>query len=266
MSERPTGRTNNSKRATRSFLIEGAADDNEALSKLLADAPAAVNGKPLSPTESEVEEIDESGIFTGTAVYVSPEYGNREAGSFTLSFDIAGTTQRITQSRSTVASYTRPGSWVRSFGGALNVSSDGSVEGTDIIVPTVSYEFTKTYPDDQFEDGTFIRVLIAAVGSVNDDTWQGLDAGEALLSRVSGRRRHDGKWDVTFGVAVSLNEEDLAVGEITGIDKEGWDYLWVYYAEEEKTTGGGQKYVGKVPVNAFVERIYRRTDYDLLEI
>lgn len=40
-------------------------------------------------------------------------------------------------------------------------------------------------------------------------------------------------WVVTFSFAASPNAVELTVGDITGIDKKGWEYLWVRYQDAE---------------------------------
>jgi hypothetical protein len=269
VSERYLGRKTSGKSAERSFIISGVSTEAAALAALLTDAavPAGVNGFVRLAADCSVEELAD-GQYLGTAVYGNPDFTQRDPGNFTISFDISGQTQRITQSLATVNAYTRPGSWRRDFKGAINVSSDGSVEGCDIVVPVVNYTVNYSFPQTQFDDGTYIRKLIAAVGSVNSDAFQGLAPGEGLLARVSGQRRADRAWDLSFGFGVSLNASaangnTLTVGEISGIEKDGWDYLWVYYAEEQQSAAGGSgvKYITKVPAHAFVERVYRRTAF-----
>jgi hypothetical protein len=40
-------------------------------------------------------------------------------------------------------------------------------------------------------------------------------------------------WEIPFKFAASPNATDLTVGDITGIEKKGWEYLWVRYADAE---------------------------------
>jgi len=40
-------------------------------------------------------------------------------------------------------------------------------------------------------------------------------------------------WEIAFKFAASPNATDLTVGDITGIEKKGWEYLWVRYADAE---------------------------------
>ena len=43
------------------------------------------------------------------------------------------------------------------------------------------------------------------------------------------------------------------MGNIAGIDKEGWHYLWVRFADDEDNAA---KTLIKKPIAAYVERVY----------
>ena len=53
----------------------------------------------------------------------------------------------------------------------------------------------------------------------------------------------------------------LQVGDITGIDKKGWEYLWVRYADAED-----QNVLVKRPIAAYVEQVYESGNFALLGI
>ena len=52
-------------------------------------------------------------------------------------------------------------------------------------------------------------------------------------------------------------------GGITGINKDGWDYLWVRYNDEEDAAA---KKLVRRPEAVYVERVYLRADLNLLGI
>lgn len=70
------------------------------------------------------------------------------------------------------------------------------MDGCDIVEPVVDYTVNYSFSQTQFDDGTYIRKLIAAVGSVHKESFKGLSAGEGLLSRVSVQRRAHRAWDL----------------------------------------------------------------------
>lgn len=70
-------------------------------------------------------------------------------------------------------------------------------------------------------------------------------------------------WEITFRFAALPNKTGLTVGDITGIAKKGWEYLWVLYSEEEDTTS---KRLRKVPVEVHIEKVYEDDDFADLQI
>jgi len=100
-------------------------------------------------------------------------------------------------------------------------------------------------------------------GTTNSAPFRGFSTGEVLFLGAAGSKRADGDWEITFRFAGSFNETGITVGSIIGINKNGWDYLWVRY--EDKDDMGAQSIV-KQPTAAYVERVYRVTSFASLGI
>ena len=79
----------------------------------------------------------------------------------------------------------------------------------------------------------------------------------------AGAKRGSGDWEITFRFAASPNVTHLTIGDITGVDKKGWEYLWVRYADSVDDTA---KALVKKPIAAYVERVYEYGDFSLLGI
>jgi hypothetical protein len=190
---------------------------------------------------------------------VSVRYGKlepKETGQSTYSFDTSGGTTHITQSLETVASY---GDDPPDFQGAIGVSTD-SVEGTDITVPV--FNFTEThYVPVALLTGAYKVVLFYLTGRVNHAPFKGFAPGEVLFLGASGSQRGTEDWEITFSFAASPNVTGLTVGDITGIDKKGWEYLWVRYADAEDAD-----VLVKQPAAAYVEQVYEYGNFALLGI
>ena len=190
---------------------------------------------------------------------VSVRYGKlepKETGQSSYSFDTGGGNQKITQSLETVASY---GDDPPDFQGAVGVSTD-SVEGTDITVPV--FNFTEThYVPVALLTGAYKVVLFYLTGRVNHAPFKGFARGEVLFLGASGSQRGTEDWEIAFKFAASPNATDLKVGDITGIEKKGWEYLWVRYADAED-----EETLIKQPVAAYVERVYEYGNFALLGI
>ncbi len=260
--EKPFGRRTSAKSAERQYVIRdsGGADitESQALAALIAGVPSTVSGLSLATSDCEVDEIAKN-IFVGTASYSSPSGSgeNQEVGDFTITFDISGQQQRMMKSLSTVNSYEHPLEPERNFSQAIGVNSDGTIEGCDILIPT--FTFTLHYTVDPADiTESYVATLARTVGKVNSDAYKGFAAGELLLTRVSGQRRDLEAWDLTFGFSVSENKTGLEVFPITGIAKDGWDYLWVYYTTVENQ---GTHVLEKRAANVYVERVYERVAF-----
>lgn len=190
---------------------------------------------------------------------VSVRYGKlepKETGQSSYSFDTGGGNQKITQSLETVASY---GDDPPDFQGAVGVSTD-SVEGTDITIPV--FNFTEThYIPIALVTGAYKTTLFYLTGRVNHAPFKGFARGEVLFLGASGSQRGTEDWEIAFKFAASPNATDLKVGDITGIEKKGWEYLWVRYADTED-----EETLIKQPVAAYVERVYEYGNFALLGI
>jgi hypothetical protein len=82
-----------------------------------------------------------------------------------------------------------------------------------------------------------------------------------LFQGASGSQRGQEDWEITFSFAASPNATDLTVGDITGIEKKGWEYLWVRYADAED-----EETLIKQPVAAYVEQVDEYGNFALLGI
>ena len=145
------------------------------------------------------------------------------------------------------------------FKGAIGVSTD-SVEGTDITIPV--FNFTEThYIPSALVAGAYKTTLFYLTGRVNDAPFKGFARGEVLFLGASGSQRGVDDWEIAFKFAASPNATNLTVGDITGIDKKGWEYLWVRYADAED-----EETLIKQPVAVYVERVYEYGNFALLGI
>lgn len=240
------------------FDLQGTDDEVAVQTLLLGTAPPVYGGLALESISAEpvwVDTVAHQGIWKGRAKYV------RIADDTEYTFDTGGGTTKITQSLATINAYAPAGLTAPDCEGGIGVSED-RVEGVDITTPT--YQFSETH---RFADGsitpTYKAALFSRTGTVNDGTFKGFNAGEVLFMGATGSKRGDEQWSLTFRFAASPNVSGLAVGPITGIDKDGWDYLWIRYAEFEDSSAQA---VVKRPIGVYIERTYHRMDFSVLNI
>ena len=175
-------------------------------------------------------------------------------------FDTGGGSAHITQSLTTIARHAPPGKSAPDCLGAIGVTTD-SVEGTDINVPV--YQFGEThYISNLLVTPAYKANLFHLTGRVNSDRVAGLRRGRGA---VPGRERRQ-TWRQTTGRLLSAspqvpNVTGLVIGSINGIDKRGWEYVWVRYSDVESAS-----VLVKQPIAAYVEQVYRTGNFLTLGI
>jgi hypothetical protein len=236
------------------FVVQGTEDDGDVRALVEATIPALYAGLVF---QSYHIAHQGGGVWEVTARYGKKEPKDTNDSSF--SFDTGGGTTHITQSLETKGKYAPPGKNAPDFQGAIGVTTD-SVEGTDITIPI--YSFTEThYLPVAVVTGAYKAALFFLTGKVNNAVFKGFAPGEVLFMGASGSQRGEEDWEITFRFAASPNVTNLSVGPITGIDKKGWEYLWVRYADAED-----EKVLVKQPIAAYVEKVYDQGDFSQIGI
>ncbi|MCE9618424.1 MAG: hypothetical protein K8R92_00760 [Planctomycetes bacterium] len=145
------------------------------------------------------------------------------------------------------------------FKSAINVTDSGA-QGVSRVVSTYAWSDTRYY-DPADVDTTFKNKLFQCTGKVNDATWNGYAAGEALFLGARGASPNGGWCPITYRFLASANLVSGSIGPFSGINKDGWDYLWFLYDETEDATA---KRVIKRPVSCYVELVYERKSFNTL--
>lgn len=234
------------------YWIKGTDDDLAARDALETAAPTEYDGLVRQDVQIEPQGHE---LWDGTVRYAVPSFGGLQTGESVFSFDTGGGTRHVTQSRQTILRKAPPGQTAPDFKGAIGVTDTG-VEGVDIVVPVYNFSETHYLPEGQVTQG-YKLTLFGLTGKVNNGSFRGFAAGEVLFLGASGSKRvapgGTQDWEVTFRFAASPNATGLKVGDITGISKKGWEYLWARYADR---TDDDAKALVKRPIAAFVERVY----------
>lgn len=258
--ERGVSRSRDDDRIEVEYLIRGTDDEQNAYNSLFMTAPPRWTG--WKRARCHVEQTQPN-VWTGTSEYRRTGGGTApETGESRFSFETAGGTQHITQSRETIGRYAAEGETAPDFKGAIGVTHD-AVEGVDIVVPV--YRFTEVHYKAAVEvDSAYKATLFMATGRMNLDPFRGLKPGEVLFEGASGALRAPGEdWELSFHFAASPQRENFQVGRITVPLKCGWDYMWIRYADEEDE---GAHAVVKRPAAVYLERVYEPFLFSSLEI
>jgi len=253
--------TGGSPSAEFTYSLSGTASESAAKSAALAGTAGTYDGLTRQTIDLEpvwVDTVAGDGRWTATVRYGLQEPVQTDQSTY--QFDTGGGSRHITNSLETVHRYAASGT-APDYRGAVGVTADG-VEGVDITVPV--YNFSEThYKADSFVTPAYKAKLFALTGKVNGGPFKGFAAGEVLFLGASGSKRGADQWEIAFRFAASPNRTGLAVGDITGIAKNGWEYLWVRYEDQEDAAA---KALVKRPVAAYVERVYEGGDFSDLGI
>lgn len=232
------------------YYLDGTADEQAAKDHVAANTATTYEGLRRRDMRVEPVWVDTNagaGHWDVEVVYV-------EDHSTLVAFDTTGGTQHLTYSLQTIAAYPNPGA--PDCKNAIGVTKEG-VEGVDVVMPV--YAWTETfYKDDADVTQEYRGKLFNLTGKTNNATFHGCNAGECLCFGFQGSRMEDGQWEITAHFRGSPNRTNLQVGDITGIDKKGWEYLWVMYAKEVDETASMTVFR---PVAVYIERVCDSADF-----
>lgn len=178
------------------------------------------------------------------------------------SFSVQGQTVHITQALAHIDSSARSGKQATDHKGTIGLDSEGNIAGADIIVPQFTMQNTRYFPETVVKSG-FIKTLSTYVACVNSSPFRSFAAGEVLFTGLSGAFNQTTRlWALTYQFACEPNVTGLTFGDVEAIDKQGHDYLWLEYLDKHDSSS---KFTRKIPIQANVERVYRRADLNWLD-
>ena len=184
--------------------------------------------------------------------------GDQSLGSYTWDFDTTGGTVHITSSKETVKEY--PTGIAPLYGGAIGVNkTKDEVAGIDITIPALRLNVRYRHPAGVVTIAK-VKALSALTGMVSSTPFLGFAAYETLFLGARGSDGSDADAEIGYSFAMSPNATGLTIGSaLSGIDKRGWDALWVSFESDTDTPGADPLPILK-PKYAYVERVYETVD------
>jgi len=250
---------------TKSYMVTGA--ESETLAVAMADAYAPVLYGNLVKQNLSFDPGEAPDIW-----YIDVQYGQmqpKEPGKVQWQFNAGGMTTHITHGLAHVQSYFASGSGEADpHDGAINVRKDGNgelvIDGVDIGGAGGGFTWSETHwlPYASFTPAYVFGLYAMVVSTpVNSTAWRVWSAGEVRLLTISGSASGEDQVELNFNFAANPNLTGLTKGTITGIDKKGWDYMWMECDTGEDTTA---KRLAKKITAVHVEQVYGYGDFTSL--
>ena len=147
------------------------------------------------------------------------------------------------------------------FKGAIGVERNGAevqVHGVEMTIPGLSFSKTRRFPAGWLTADR-VKMLSRMTGSTNATEFLGFAPGELIFDGAEGTQKTaDGDVDVKFDFIGSENIFNQTFGEIPGITKMGWEYLWFLYRTSEDLDANE---IVKRPIGAYVETVCAASDF-----
>ena len=174
-----------------------------------------------------------------------------------LAWDTTGGTEHRTQARGERI----VGDDSLDFQGAINVSGT-SVQGIDVVVPTMRYSETWIMPLSVGLSPEYVGNVFAVTGTVNKSKFRSFAAGEALFMGARAQWSGDQPYvPVTFEFQCRPNDDKYYLKGLTETTKKGWEYVWIVYDSSTSSNTLVQK-----PRAYVFDTLYKDGDFSLLRI
>ena len=167
-------------------------------------------------------------------------------GQYRIAFSVKNITAKQYTAKNTT-SYARLGDVAPNFQGAINVNKDGEVEGLDTIVPALTISVSQRYAGASLTPA-YMLGCANLIGKYNNHELMGFPAGTLQLTASDGALSFDipnpnqsGADPTDFPAAdrelsheflYSPNLTGITIGEITGINKLGHQYMWTLWYDK----------------------------------
>ena len=256
----------NSNTATLQYGCYGTTDDQSAGDAIVAVAPVTFRG-----LEQKTLDLTPLGgdIWMASLEYVNANNQKEkdrtnEVDEWKISFSGGDQTQLVKFAEA--GSTTSYPSEAPDYKGAIGVDvSDGKITVQGLEVPIaggteLTIHFRKAKASITTE---YVDLLDSLRGKKNDATFFGFARGRLLFLKADGTDASRGDPEVDFRFLIDVDQNGLAFGDITGVDKPAHDVLdivWDYDTDDEA------KVLVPTPLAVYVHEIHKEADFEDLGI
>jgi len=259
--------------STREYAITDAPTRDIALAAVQSVIPAfdVVSGRSRFYESTDLKE------FGGGCWDATVHYG-KNPNTIEMNFDIGAGTVKAVVSKATTGYYDCQPSAPQGLN-ELGVDfpdfkrgvgwNGTSFDGVDVETPRMEFSVNKKLRASTL-NANYLTQLFAMAQTVNDADWSIAWKGQVLTFlrgtlRFRGariRQDSDDNLDVTYNFVYSRGtweSDNIRIGDSDVIEKLGHEYLWVYF---EEGTEAGRKV--KLPIAAYIEKVYEYSNFDFL--
>lgn len=244
--------------AERKFLIKESADPLVAYEALWNQKDAIAleiySGLPVTVISWQLLDGPDQWEFTCTYTQLP------EPGGYTVSMDSSGGTGKQTEAYQQVR-YDAPQTTVPAdYGTSINVQ-DGKPQGVERVLPALKLEIVARIQMSLVASPiAYAKTVASVTGTVNSAPYLGFASGELLFMGGSGQIIGENPV-LTYTFAASPNLTNQTIGPISGINKNGHDYIWFKYAGKLVSNRTVQQ-----AESAYVAKVYTYSDFSVLNI
>lgn len=247
------------------YFTFGDSDEGVSAALVLSTAPTTYDGLPQK-TIRRAQQTET--VYKFTVEYrldqnqVQPSDPTTDSFNTTLSFNMVGGTKHITTAFATT-SYVASGSPVDIKNTIGTDLKTGQVRGVDVFAPVLDYSLTTQFAN-AIVTTAYIDKVFELTGKTNDAAFKGRAIGEVLFKGARGQKRGNDRWELSFEFAFSKNETGIAIADITGVAKKGWQYLEVNYKDHATLKINNRPI--QVPAQVNVHDVYKAGSFADLKI
>lgn len=209
------------------FLVDGVADEAEALEAVREEAPEEWGQLPMESLD--VSSRDGDNVFTVEVKYKNKESSTsssseKDEEETTVSFECGGGTMHLTHSYEQRIVYGK-----KKAGGAIGwngkTGAEMAISGVDVPTAQLRETYTKVMRLSKITTA-FKRKVARLVGKVNSGSFKGWSKGEVMFLGMSYScpAKKSTKVLVSFNFAVQPNESVTIAGH--KVEKLGFEYAW----------------------------------------
>lgn len=238
----------------RGYLAHGYANETDAraalLAKLTADGITTIGGLVVQNVagDEEASEVWRCSVDWGPYEKPTPP----QTGESDFSFELSLQPVKVVVPLATTVFGPTLANPPKLIGDQRTIDPP---EGCEVYEPFFTFSETHYIPSSTMTL-SYRNTLGRLVGKTNNAAFKGWEAGEVLAQSISGSKRGQEDWAVTFRFGCRENVTGATIAGISGVDKKGWEYLWPYY----KLADSGTTLLNDV-THIIVNKVFQEANY-----